>query len=56
MRDNVTTLQIQKDTKKRFSKLLAIDKKKRQARKLYNEDFLIRLLDMYEETGGNYEH
>ena len=56
MTTDLTTLQLRKSTKKRFKKLLMQDRKKRQERHFYSDDFLVRLLDIYEQTDGKYEH
>ena len=51
-----TTFQLDVPIMKRFAKLQDFERKKQKDRRLVKQDFLVRLLNMYEQTGGNYEH
>lgn len=53
---DVTTLQLDKPIMKRFRKLRDLELKKSKERKLAQQDFLVRLMNMYEQTDVNYEH
>ncbi len=51
-----TTFQLDVTLMKRFAKLQEFERKKQQDRRLAKQDFLVRLLNMYEEKVANYEH